>query len=251
MTPTPRPILAIGLALAGVAGVVVWTIQGGPASEDGASNLRGSAGEARTPAKLSGWRSGSAIANHEALADGSSVAASDERPSTPPPLPKIQRHPAAAPLTDTEVWAHYQPSTEELAYRAYKVEEQANKELKNLIQVLDLSDDQQDRVFAALARTSSYYHPSLQMVGAGTGETGGTGGTATGGTTGTEGTGTGGTPTEGTTGAGSGADSAASAAVVAELTPEQADVYERYTSERDAFWVGVVEDIETGLNETP
>jgi len=39
--------------------------------------------------------------------------------------------------------------------------------------------------------------------------------------------------------------------VLAELTPEQADVYERYTSERDAFWAGVVEDIEKELNAAP
>jgi hypothetical protein len=174
-----------------------------------------------------------------------------EAPVPPAPLPTshsvASAGPATAPeLTDAEIWAHYEPSREELAYRAYKVEQQANKELKNLLQVLDLDEAQQDRVFAALVRGSSFYHPSLIPQGAG-------------------GAPVGSSPTPGSPAVGDGAptrpgtspqsgDAPASPTadpVLAVLTPEQSSVYERYKSERDAFWAGVVEDVEQELNAAP
>lgn len=156
-----------------------------------------------------------------------------------PPSLSLNAHPAEA-----ENWSHYQPTPEELAYRAFKVEEEANQELSNLLQVLDLNEAQQDRVFAALARRSPFYHPSLQPVG------------QDGAPVNSPST----TPALPAAPGISPADPAPTAdesaplsplpadPVVAELTPEQVDVYERYTSERDAFWVGVVEDVEQEIN---
>lgn len=251
MTPHRRMALAIGLALAGAAGVAVWSFHG---EADPAGHSAGIA--AAKPARVHGWQAVRASLAVAPGTDGSTETSLNKSPAAPPPLPKIQRHsvaPAAASLTDAEIWAEYQPTTEELAYRAFKIEQQADKELRNLVQVLDLTEDQQDRVFAALARTSSLYHPSLQAVGSdgvpvqGTSprpSENGSGGAPTEG---------GATPVHPATAATTPdpATTTAEPAVVAELTPEQADVYERYTSERDAFWVGVVEDIETELNEAP
>jgi hypothetical protein len=153
---------------------------------------------------------------------------------------------STAMLTDADVWAHYEPTREELAYRAFKVEQEAEKELQNLLQVLDLDDEQQDRVFAALARRSDYFHPALQPQGlaATPVETMPLPGGATGGDL----------VSAGPVPAPTAADPTAATPidlVEAELTPEQADVYERYTTERDAFWAGVVEDVEAELNAAP
>jgi hypothetical protein len=174
-----------------------------------------------------------------------------EAPVAPAPLPKQDAlasagQVAAPDLTDAEIWAHYDPTREELAYRAFKVEQQANKELKNLLQVLDLDEAQQDRVFAALVRGSSFYHPSLIPQGAGgspVGPSPSVGGPAVGEMIPT-------TPGS-SPGSGDTTTSPVTDPVLAELTPQQTSVYERYTSERDAFWAGVVEDVEQELNAAP
>lgn len=177
-----------------------------------------------------------------------------ETPVAPAPLPKtkrpVDRESATVSLTEAAVWSHYQPTREELAYRAFKVEQAAENELRNLLQVLDLEEQQQDRVFAALARGSSYYHPSLQPQGL-TGTPADVAG-ATPATVATEaGAGTPAAPVPGGPIEASPVDSAPTDLVRVELTPEQTDVYERYTSERDAFWVGVVEDVENELHAAP
>jgi|GEM_PF-2462864 len=142
---------------------------------------------------------------------------------------------------------------EELEYRAFKVEQQADKELRNLMQVLDLDEDRQDRVFAALARRSEYFHPDLQPQSAAGGMIGPvssrSGPSAPGAApAGTEGRGDAGTPSESQPSTG---PTTATDPVFAELTPQEADVYARYTSEREAFWAGVVEDIEREINTAP
>ncbi|MFN0130522.1 MAG: hypothetical protein ACKV19_28000 [Verrucomicrobiales bacterium] len=154
----------------------------------------------------------------------------------------------AAPVTDEEVWAGYQPTREELEYRAFRAEREAEHELRNLLPVLGLDEEQQDRVFAALVHRSPFYHPSLQLLGS-------EGAPITAGPSRPTPAPTNPVPdVDGVTPAPA-PDSAGPAEptptdpVLAELTPELADVYERYTSERHAFWVGIVEDIEQELNE--
>lgn len=155
-------------------------------------------------------------------------------------------------LSEEAVWAHYEPTHEELVYRAMKVEQEAARELRNLLQVLDLDEESQDRVFAALVRSSEYYHPSLQATGVGGAPLAEARGPAGGETSPgpvssprVEGTAPAAEPAV-PSGTGTPRDE-----VVAVLTPEQADVYERYTSERAAFWVGVVEDAEQELSTVP
>ncbi len=59
-------------------------------------------------------------------------------------------------------------SEEELQWRAAKVEQAANHDLKHLVALLDLDQNQQDRIFQTLARRSPDWHPQLQpaIVGA-------------------------------------------------------------------------------------
>lgn len=152
----------------------------------------------------------------------------------------------AAVVTDEDVWAQYQPTREELEYRAFRAEREAEHELRNLLPVLGLDEEQQDRVYAALVRRSAFYHPSLQPLGS-------EGAPITAGPT-TPAPTISVPPVDGETPAPA-PDSASPGEptptdpVLAELTPELADVYERYTSERHAFWVGIVEDIEQELND--
>jgi len=168
----------------------------------------------------------------------------------PAPLPKATTAAAETPaLSDDGIWSQYHPTREELEYRASMIERQAGKELQNLLQVLDLDEERQDRVFAALVRSSDDYHPSLQpqgLAGAGLGSTGAS--AAVGAAGGAAATADGSASVSGP--AARGTEPAANL-VLAELTPEEAGVYARYTSEREAFWAGVVEDVERQITEAP
>jgi hypothetical protein len=167
----------------------------------------------------------------------------------PAPLPKATTAAAeTAALSDDVLWSQYHPTREELEYRASMIERQAGKELQNLLQVLDLDEERQDRVFAALVRSSDDYHPSLQPQGLAGGGLGSTGASAVGAVGGAAATADGSPSVSGPTARG--AEPAADL-VLAELTPEEAGVYERYTSEREAFWAGVVEDVERQITVTP
>lgn len=153
------------------------------------------------------------------------------------------------------------PTREELEWRALKVEQEANHELKNLLQVLNLSEAEQDRVFEALAQRSHYYHPAL-LIDPDTSIAPVV------------------TPEPET------APEAASPAkepsreppkhdvasapkpsapapdppvvttptekdpIRASIPPEQLEAYEKYLAERDAFWTGVIEEIEAQLQQT-
>lgn len=55
-------------------------------------------------------------------------------------------------------------SEEELQWRAAKVEQEANHDLKHLVALLELDQEQQDRIFQTLARRSPDWHPGLQPV---------------------------------------------------------------------------------------
>jgi hypothetical protein len=56
-----------------------------------------------------------------------------------------------------------------LETRAAKVEQQANRELDRLITLLNLSEDQQDKVFQTLAKHSRHWSPEMQFAGSGAG----------------------------------------------------------------------------------
>jgi hypothetical protein len=138
------------------------------------------------------------------------------------------------------------PTREDLEFRALKVEQEANHELRNLLGVLDLTDDQQDRVFAALARRSDYYHAALQFqTPAGTAidvqSAPATGSKST-------------SPAPNTLLA---ANQPASATkllendpVIEQIPQELIPRYREYKNERDEFWAGVVEKIESQIEES-
>lgn len=54
-------------------------------------------------------------------------------------------------------------SEADLQRRAALVEQEANHDLQHLVGLLDLTEDQQDRIFAKLARRSPEWHPSMQF----------------------------------------------------------------------------------------
>lgn len=56
-----------------------------------------------------------------------------------------------------------------LETRAAKVEQQANRELDRLITLLNLNEDQQDKVFQTLAKHSRHWSPEMQFGGIGAG----------------------------------------------------------------------------------
>ena len=56
-----------------------------------------------------------------------------------------------------------EPSADELARRAENIERRATMELERLTKLLDLSEEQQDRIFPLLARSSTAYHPALSI----------------------------------------------------------------------------------------
>lgn len=56
-------------------------------------------------------------------------------------------------------------TTEELAQRAARVEQEANHDLRRLVKLLDLDEQQQDQVFQTLAQHSPSWTPGLQFEG--------------------------------------------------------------------------------------
>ena len=71
----------------------------------------------------------------------------------PPPI-SLPTPPAPAPANAPQT-----PRT--LAERASQVQQQANRELERLVPLLNLTEDQQDRVFARLAQNSVFWTPEL------------------------------------------------------------------------------------------
>lgn len=55
---------------------------------------------------------------------------------------------------------------QELVARAARVEREATRELQRLVKVLDLTPEQQDRVFEKLVRNSTSWHPGMSVSGA-------------------------------------------------------------------------------------
>jgi len=135
---------------------------------------------------------------------------------------------------------------EELEFRALKVEQEANHELQNLLGVLELTDEQQDRIFAALARHSDHYHPALQLqTAAGTAIE-----TKPPPATDSKSTPAARSPLVAASQPASATKSVENDPVVAELPQELVPRYREYKSEREEFWAGVVEKIESQMQET-
>jgi hypothetical protein len=138
------------------------------------------------------------------------------------------------------------PSREELEFRALKVEQEANHELQNLLGVLELTDDQQDRVFAAIARRSTYYHPALQMQNTG----GGTLEVPPSPVVRSNPSATAPSQSLAANSPTSPATALANDPVAAEIPHELIPRYREYKDEREEFWAGVVEKIESQINES-
>ena len=82
--------------------------------------------------------------------------------------------PAAANPTPVKSATSSRPlTTEELTDRAARVEQEANHDLRRLVKLLDLDENQQDRVFQTLAEHSPAWTPGLQFAPASTASTAG------------------------------------------------------------------------------
>lgn len=137
----------------------------------------------------------------------------------------------------------------ELEWRALKVEQEASKKLKNLLQVLDLPEDRQDRIFVALAKNSEYYHPLLSFQGPSGGELAPAPAKPKPPaplpepeTPGVE------TPPPQPEQPAPEIPAENHDPVLDELTPEERLAYERAEAEREEFWSGVVEEVEAQLD---
>jgi len=140
-----RKAYIIALSFAGAAasaGFLMMPPRGEPATAPAA--------DARARAARSSWpqtappnlKSGPAAAEEAALSGTNSAhfAVADSAPlsrAAKPPLP--------------------------LEERAAKVEQEANRELNRLVTLLNLSDEQQDRVFQTLAKHSRHWSPEMQF----------------------------------------------------------------------------------------
>ncbi len=93
-------------------------------------------------------------------------------------LPVASSPTAPAPITPAPAVAHAKSANRprndlsnlppeisqgELERRAAKVEQEANHELARLVKLLDLTEEQQDQVFAVLAENTADYHPSMNL----------------------------------------------------------------------------------------
>src|SRR6187402_1184270 len=69
----------------------------------------------------------------------------------------------AAPATSSRAAGTPSLTIEELAARAARVEQEANHDLRRLVELLDLDEVQQERVFQTLAQHSPSWVPGLQF----------------------------------------------------------------------------------------
>ncbi|MES2708168.1 MAG: hypothetical protein V4726_16360 [Verrucomicrobiota bacterium] len=99
---------------------------------------------ATAPAKDGAWHALQTTSNGRGIFKTGSASANSRRRENPAP-------PAAAPISE-----------EELQWRAARVEQEANHDLRRLVTLLDLDEEQQDRIFQTLARRSAEWHPLLQ-----------------------------------------------------------------------------------------
>lgn len=215
--------LTLTLCLAGTAaGIGLWALSGHrPQAESPVSASRPVNSPARPVTRhTSGEQSVAPAADAPGQA---ALQASGIRPVEPaksPPSPG--KLPAAQPAL----------SIEEMTRRAEKVEQEANHDLKRLVGLLNLDEQQQDRVFETLARHSSSWVPGMQV-----------GGVAS-------------TPGNQTTPPVSGDTAAASTAtdpmeeIMALLSPEQQDALLQEEMDRTAWWAEILPQI-TPPDEVP
>jgi hypothetical protein len=91
-----------------------------------------------------------------------------DKGSSPDPKPESKTAPSVAtrPLITNAprpVGGIEEPTNEELVVSAQRIEKHATRELERLAQLLDLTEEQQDRIFPLLARSSTAYHPALAI----------------------------------------------------------------------------------------
>lgn len=139
----------ISLSLAGtVAALSCWLLQEGDAP----------AASSAVPAVKTAQKR--AVTRDSAPQSGSrTVAAAKPAVAKATPAPSAT---ASRPLT-----------TEELIERAARVEQEANHELRRLVTLLNLDEDQQDRIFQTLAEHSPSWTPGMQFAPAGAASTSG------------------------------------------------------------------------------
>ena len=133
-------------------------------------------------------------------------------------------------------------TTEELAQRAARVEQEANHDLRRLVKLLDLDEQQQDQVFQTLAQHSPSWTPGLQFEGS----------TAAAGMAGSRSlalapdTGLFAVPTDQTGKSTSGEVTASTDPmdeIMALLSPEQQDTLLQEEMDRTAWWAEVIQQI--------
>jgi hypothetical protein len=139
--------LIFWLSLAGSAvGVVCWVLVGEfaenapPAVTSDVMRVR--AAPVRTAVKQTGPTIPRPSAKASSASDAKTLAAS-----------KVGQHQIAAQRL----------TTEELTARAARVEQEANHDLRRLVKLLDLSEDQQDKVFQTLAQHSPLWTQGMQI----------------------------------------------------------------------------------------
>ena len=81
------------------------------------------------------------------------------------PVANDTPHPLAATRKSSQARVETIPPRDELIARAVIVEDQANIRLQGLTSRLGLTEEQQDRIFPILARSSPAFHPILQPEG--------------------------------------------------------------------------------------
>ncbi len=82
-------------------------------------------------------------------------------------LPKSVAVRPQAGETNAQSASAVSPHEEELSHRAARVEQEANHDLRRLVRLLDLTEEQQDKVFQTLAEHSPAWTPALQVASAG------------------------------------------------------------------------------------
>ena len=86
--------------------------------------------------------------------------------ATPPEKSEAQSTATTRPLITNSprpIGSDERPTDEQLAINADAVAYRANRELDRLTRLLDLSEEQQDRIFPILARSSTSFHPALSI----------------------------------------------------------------------------------------
>ena len=166
LSPT---LITTALGIAGALGVLAWWMAPGPVAEPAVA-VKNSV----VPPSLSRQE----IKSAQLPYNGSQATQHDESPFEPgmpisqplqatantgipqPPPISLPTPPAPANV-NVNANANTPQTPRTLAERASQVQQQANRELERLVPLLNLTDEQQDRVFARLAQNSVFWTPEL------------------------------------------------------------------------------------------